>query len=105
MPRLRIHHLVEFEFREVYSWYAGHSPLAAEIFIRSFFNALEKVRHKPLACAPWRPPCRRVRLYRYPYLLVYHSDKRSTSVLALIHERRDPIISTDVVGKRLERFS
>ena len=33
MARLRIHHLVDFEFGEVLAWYAGLSPLAADNFV------------------------------------------------------------------------
>jgi len=40
MPRFRIHHLVDFEFGEVWAWYAGLSPLAAENFVVCFHAAL-----------------------------------------------------------------
>ena len=91
MPQFRLHRQVEFEFGEVRAWYAGHSPLAAENFVHAFYRALGKVQRHPTAHALWRPPFRRIRLARYPYLVIYHADRRITSVLALVHERREPV--------------
>jgi hypothetical protein len=90
MPRFRIHHQVGGEFDDVLAWYASLSPLAADNFILSFESSLNKVRLYPAAQAPWRPPFRRVRLVRFPYLLLFHTDRQTTSVLALVHELREP---------------
>ena len=90
MPRFRVHQPVAYEFREVLAWYAGMSPLAAENFVWSFDVALKRVQRHPTAHAPWKPPFRRIRLVRFPYLLLFHADRRATSVLALVHERREP---------------
>lgn len=90
MPRYRVHRLVAFEFLEVRAWYAGLSPLAAENFVLCFHSALDRVHRHPTAHAPWLPPFRRIRLARFPYLLIFHVDRRQTSVLALVHERREP---------------
>ena len=105
MPLLRIHHLVDFEFGEVLAWYAGLSPLAAENFVRSFDVALLKVQRHPTAHAPWRPPFRRLRLVRFPYLLIFHADRRLTSVLALVHEKREPRQTFSTAAQRKEVFS
>jgi hypothetical protein len=56
MPRLRIHRLVDLEFWEALAWYAGLSPLAADNFAACFDAALEKIRRRPTAHAPWRAP-------------------------------------------------
>ena len=90
MPRFRIHHLVDLEYGLVRTWYAALSSLAAENFTACFHVALVKVQRHPTAHAPWRPPFRRIRLARFPYLLLFHADRRATSVLALVHERREP---------------
>ncbi|HWA25794.1 MAG TPA: hypothetical protein VG734_09045 [Lacunisphaera sp.] len=82
MPPFRIHHAVEFDFRVVRAWYAGHSPWAAENFIQAFHAALDKVRLRPTAHAPWRRIFGRVRLVRYPYLVIFHADIKMTSVPA-----------------------
>ena len=100
MPRLRIHRLVSHEFWEVLAWYAGLSPLAADNFAACFDAALEKVRRRPTAHAPWRAPFRRIRLKRFPYLLIFHTDRQATSILALVHERREPNrMLTDVASR------
>ncbi len=104
MPRFRLHHLVVGEFEEVLAWYADLSPLAADNFILCFESGLKKVRLNPTAQAPWRPPFRRVRLARFPYLLIFHSDQRITSVLALVHERREPQRTFVTLVKRQVEF-
>jgi toxin ParE1/3/4 len=105
MPRFRIHHLVESEFQTVQEWYAGQSPLAAENFIVSFHSALMKIRSHPTAHAPWRPPYRRIRLARYPYLILFHLSRSTTSVLALVHEKRNPKRTLASLSKRSDNFS
>ena len=71
-------------------WYAGLSPLAADNFATCFAAALGKIQRRPTSHAPWRAPFRRVRLQRFPYLLLFHADRRAIPVLALVHERREP---------------
>lgn len=104
MPQFRIHHQVADEFDEVLAWYAGLSPLAAANFILSFESSLNKVRLHPTAQAPWRPPFRRVRLVRFPYLLLFHTDRQITSVLALVHERREPRKTLATLVTRQDEF-
>ena len=79
MPQFRIHHAVEFEFREVRAWYAGHSP--------------------------WRRMFRRVRLVRFPYLVIFHADAQTTSVLALVHQRQEPERKKAMLSRRLVEFN
>ncbi len=101
MRQFQIHHVVEFEFREVCAWYAGHSPWAAENFVHAFHAALDKARLRPTAHTPWRRIFRRVRLVRYPYLVIFHTDARMTSVLALVHQRQEPDRTRAVMSRRL----
>jgi len=104
MPQFRIHHSVEFEVREVRAWYAGYSPWAAENFIHAFHAALDKARLRPTVHAPWRRIFRRVRLVRYPYLVIFHPDAKMISVLALVHERQEPDRILAVMSRRLGEF-
>jgi len=104
MPVLRVHRLVAFEFLQVRAWYAGLSPLAAENFVRSFDAALARVQRHPTAHAPWLPPFRRIRLVRFPYLLIFHTDRRQTSVLALVHKRREPGKTFATLARRNQEF-
>ena len=90
MPRFRLHRLVDFEFWEAAAWYKERSPLAAENFADSFEAALAAIERSPTAHPPWQRPFRRLRLKRFPYLVLFHADRRSVSVLALAHERREP---------------
>jgi hypothetical protein len=104
MPRFRVHYRVADEFGAVLAWYAGLSPLAAENFVVCFQVALTKIERHPTAQAPWRPPFRRTRLTRFPYLLVFHADRRMTSVLALVHERREPQRTFEAIARRRAEF-
>jgi hypothetical protein len=100
MPRFRIHRLMESEFDEAHSWYADLSPLAAENFQICFDEALARVRLHPTAHAPWRVLFRRAKLKRFPYLLLFHADRRMVSVLALVHERREPNRTLESLARR-----
>lgn len=104
MLRVRIHRLVDFEFREIRAWYAGLSPLAAENFADCFDEALARLRKHPTAHAPWRIIFRRVRLKRFPYLLLFHADRRTISILAVVHERRKPRQTFTDVARRQNEF-
>ncbi|MEO6992442.1 MAG: hypothetical protein ABI273_02325 [Lacunisphaera sp.] len=104
MPRLRLHQLVASEFEEGLAWYADLSPLAAENFTACFYLALAKMEKHPNAQASWRPPFRRIRLPRFPYLLIFHTDQRMTSVLALVHERREPRRTLATLIQRRKQF-
>jgi len=101
MPQFRIHHLVELEFREVRAWYAGRSPWAAENFVSRFHAALGHVQRHPSAHVPWQSHYRRIRLVRFPYLLLFHADRRAVSVLALVHERREPGRTFTALAQRM----
>lgn|SRR5690606_12488857 len=90
MSGFRIHHLVDREFAEVRAWYGEHSPRAAEHFVSRFLVALARIKSRPTAHALWVAPFRRVRLVRFPYIVLFHEDRSIVSVLALVHERREP---------------
>jgi plasmid stabilization system protein ParE len=90
MPRVRVHQLVGTEFGEALTWYGRFSPLAAEHFATRFDAAFDRIQLRPTAQAYWRSPFRRTRLKRFPYLLIFHADQTGISVLALVHERRNP---------------
>lgn len=41
---------------------------------------------------------------RFPYLLMFHTDLRMTSVLALVHERREPQRTFVTLARRQAEF-
>jgi hypothetical protein len=105
MPALRVHHLVELEFNEARAWYATRSVLAAENFSLRFAAALQRVETGPTAHALWRAGFRRARLLRFPYLILFQTDERVTSVLALVHQRREPSMVLAAADDRLAHFA
>jgi hypothetical protein len=105
MPLLRVHRLVEWELNEARGWYAGHSPWAAESFSHTFGVTLDRVESRPRSHAPWRAIFRRARLPNFPYQLLFHADSRHTSVLALVHSRREPGGVMQTLRSRLTELS
>ena len=90
MPRFRLHHLVMPEFNTARAWYAGRSALASENFALRFSAALTRIESHPTAHAPWHSIFRRCRVAHFPYLVIFHTDTRWTSLLAVTHERSEP---------------
>ena len=105
MPRFRIHHLVEPEFHEARAWYADRSPLAGENFKVRFDRSLARVESHPVAHAPWKSIFRRARVTHFPYLILFHTNHRATSVLALVHQRRDPRYMLTTMRRRFAYFA
>ena len=104
MPVFRVHNLVELQFNEARAWYAGRSPRAAENFALRFDATLEKIKTRPTAHAPWRSIFRRCRVAQFPYLVLFHADRRFASVLMLVHHRRAPETVLATNRKRLTHF-
>jgi plasmid stabilization system protein ParE len=104
MTQFRVHHLVEQEYREARTWYADRSPLAAENFAIRFSHALSSLEQPPRKRPYWRKPFRRIRLVRFPYLLLYHENEVTISVLALVHERREPTSTFLSLAQRTKRW-
>jgi hypothetical protein len=104
MPIFRVHHLVEPELNEARVWYAGQSPLAAENFALRFDAALARVNARPASHAPWRSTFRRCRVTQFPYILLFHTDRRFTSVPMLVHQRREPGNALAIARERLAHF-
>ena len=63
-----------------------------------------RVQRTPTAHALWRHGFRRIRLKRYPYIVIYHADRAVTSVLALVHERCEPRRILATMARRLSNF-
>jgi plasmid stabilization system protein ParE len=103
--RLRLHTRVTPEFLEAHAWYADRSVRAAENFALRFDATLDRIAEHPLAHAPWRSIFRRARIAHYPYLLLFHVSKSVVSILALVHQRRDPRSVLSSVRTRWVRFS
>jgi plasmid stabilization system protein ParE len=105
MPRFRVHSLVESEFNEARAWYADRSQSAAENFAGRFDRSLARVESHPTSHAPWMSIFRRTRVKYFPYLILFHTNRRITSVLALVHERRAAENVLTTVGRRLTQFA
>jgi plasmid stabilization system protein ParE len=100
MPQFRVHRLVEEEFREAFRWYSDRSPQAAENFSTRFSQLLAGLERNPRKHAFWKKPFRRIRLMRFPYIVIYHETTTTLSVLALVHEHREPLQTLSSLGQR-----
>ena len=105
MPIFRVHHLVESKVNEARIWYADRSAIADENFALRFDAALTRVNERPRSHVPWRSIFRRCRVIQFPYIILFHADRRFTSVLMLVHKRREPENLLGTARDRLAHFA
>jgi plasmid stabilization system protein ParE len=89
------------DIKNVLDWYAGESPVALEKFVQGFYRCLDDLSERPesFGLVRQRTRFRRVKIKRFPYLIVFRVDEMRSRVFiaALIHEKRNP----DIWVKRL----
>ncbi|MCB9763899.1 MAG: type II toxin-antitoxin system RelE/ParE family toxin [Alphaproteobacteria bacterium] len=91
---LEFHPAASREQRLTAAWYDDARIGMGDRFLSDLVDAIELVEQFPEAGGPWLlgmlpDGIRRVRLKRFPYLLVYVTDPRLVAV-AIAHERREP---------------
>ena len=59
-------------------------------FVAEVERTVSLIREHPDAGTPVGLPRRRMRLYRFPYSIVYQRDLESVLILAVAHQRRRP---------------
>ena len=90
MAELVVSSAAEGDYTEALSWYAERSIDAAERFDREFDRALELIASDPERF----PLCdQRHRYYlmrRFPYQVIYRSERERWVVIAVAHTSRKP---------------
>jgi plasmid stabilization system protein ParE len=88
------HPAVQRDFNDAVAYYeaAGGGHLADQ-FEFEFRTCIEALKAGPTRFPPYsgNPLCRRIRLDRFPYLVLYREVATGIRVLLLKHERRHPL--------------
>jgi plasmid stabilization system protein ParE len=95
IARVRFEPEAAAELEEAAAWYEERRAGLGLTFIAAVDRALDAVAAWPAAGSPVPGVdadlmVRRVLLGRFPYQLIYESDRRHVRVLAVAHERRRP---------------
>lgn len=88
--RLSIHAGAARDAWEARRWYEEHDPQAAERFTVALWQALADALSAPERPAADEDGVRRVRLKRFPHVVLYHWQPPELRVLAVAHGSRDP---------------
>ncbi|WP_434041654.1 MULTISPECIES: type II toxin-antitoxin system RelE/ParE family toxin [Sorangium] len=78
------------EAEEAASWYAERDPRVAARFAEEIETALNRIADTPDRWPSYRHGTRRVRLTRFPYLVVYREEPERILVVAIAHAKRKP---------------
>jgi|SRR5919198_1242273 plasmid stabilization system protein ParE len=89
-PRLLLEPEAEAEFLDGERWYAERSPRIAEAFRSSVARTLEVVESAPHSFPIAVLDIHKALVRRFPYVVYYVSLPQVTTVIAIIHARRDP---------------
>jgi toxin ParE1/3/4 len=82
----------QLEFIRATEYYRLTAPNLNRKFIDAFEDTLAYVLDFPEASAVFHPPdIRRVALKKFPYYLVYIIEPDAIFIVAIAHERRDPL--------------
>ena len=89
-PRLFLEPEAEAEFVEADRWYAERSPAIADAFRAAVRGTLEAVESAPHSFPIAVRDIQKARVRRFPYVVYYVRLPEVTTVIAIIHGRRDP---------------
>lgn len=89
-PRLLFEPEAEAEFLEARRWYAERSSVIAEAFRTAVAQTLEVVESAPHSFPIAVLDIQKALVRRFPYVVYYVSLPQVTTVIAVIHARRDP---------------
>ena len=89
-PRLLLEPEAEAEFLEAQRWYAERSPTIADAFRMAVARTLEAVESAPQSFPFAIRDIQKALVRRFPYVVYYVRLPEVTTVIAIIHGRRDP---------------
>jgi plasmid stabilization system protein ParE len=90
MPNIIFHASAEKEYKEAFAWYYQQSEPAALEFEDAVARALEQIADHPEQGVPFGRLHRCRLLKRFPYLVVYRTDRDPILIVAVAHGRRRP---------------
>lgn len=80
----------QHEIRDATTWYEEQTRGLSAEFLRAVELNLGYVQRNPLLFAEALPGIRRIGLRRFPYSLFYRMRDEKITVLACLHQHRDP---------------
>ena len=89
-PRLFLRPEAKDDAREAFAWYEDRSTGLGFEFLRALRTALSPLAREPRQFPAVLEDIRRTRLRRFPYSVFYVATDDATTVIAVIHDRRDP---------------
>ena len=91
-PRLelKLEPEAEAEFLEAAEWYTARSPRLGTAFRDAVSVVLETIEEAPQRFPVALRDIRKARVRRFPYVVYYVVLPEATTVIAIIHGRRDP---------------
>ncbi len=78
------------EYDRAVSYYAAISPPLAASLIGEVERSIERIVAHPLHGREMRPNIRAVHTRVFPYQVVYMIEDDSATVLAVVHDKREP---------------
>jgi plasmid stabilization system protein ParE len=84
------HPEAEAEFADAALFYESRLVSLGKAFVAEVERTVSLIREHPDAGAPVGLPRRQIRLYRFPYSIVYNRNPESVLILAVAHQRRRP---------------
>jgi len=83
------------DLREARNWYQNISPDLKRDFVRRVGEAIALAQERPLAFQLVHRTFRRILLHQFPYALFYHAGEDRITVVAVLHQARDPELLED----------
>jgi plasmid stabilization system protein ParE len=80
------------EANEAFNWYEDRQAGLGVEFYRELTRCLEFILENPLLARVAYRGCRKRKLERFPYLIVYSVTPKSVSVISVFHGSRDPAV-------------
>lgn len=82
----------ERDIQSTFEWYESRQPGLGEEFLASLRERLETVRSFPESAPILYRDVRRAVVSRFPYVIFYVAQPTRLSVLAVLHQSRNPAI-------------
>ena len=95
---LRVFAAAEEEANQAFDWYQSELFGLGDQFRSEVKLTLKRIRSDPFEFAiVYGSDIRRARVNRFPFSIIFRTDNESTLILAIFHEKRNPMIWRDRV--------
>ncbi len=90
---LRFHPAVQHDINEVLGYYSERSPTAADRFWDALQERFDEIAGNPdqFGFIHQARGLRRVRLRKFPYLVIYYQTDTGVKITCVKHEKRHPL--------------